>query len=131
VFEPIPVLSLGGSLYYVSFIDDFSRKTQMYFMRKKLEIFEKFKYFKYLLENHTYKNIKVLRTDNGGELCRNEFEQLCKKCGIEHQNTTPYTPHQNGVSKRMNRTLMYKVRSMLNGARLAEELWEKAFDSEK
>jgi hypothetical protein len=35
------------------------------------------------VENQTEKRIKVLRTDNGGELCRNEFKEFCKKCGIE------------------------------------------------
>jgi hypothetical protein len=69
VFGPVSVPSLGGSLYYVSFIDDFSRKTWIYFLRKKSEVFEKFKEFKSLVENQTDKKIKVLRTDNGGELC--------------------------------------------------------------
>jgi transposase InsO family protein len=48
----------------------------------------------------------VLRTKNGGEFCGKEFDQLCKKCRIAHQNTTPYTPQQNGVAERMNKTLM-------------------------
>jgi hypothetical protein len=78
VFGPVSVPSLGGSLYYVSFIDDFSRKTWIYFLRKKSEVFEKFKEFKSLVENQTDKNIKVLRTNNGGELCGKDFEQFCK-----------------------------------------------------
>jgi transposase InsO family protein len=61
-----------------------------------------------------------LRTDNGGEFYGNEFEEFCKKCGIARQNTTPYTPQQNGVAKRMNKTLMEKTRSMLNGAELGQ-----------
>jgi hypothetical protein len=51
VFGPVLVPSLGGSLYYVSFIDDFFRKTWIYFLRKKLEVFEKFEEFKSLVEN--------------------------------------------------------------------------------
>jgi hypothetical protein len=51
VFGPVTVPSLGGSLYYVSFIDDFSRKTWIYFLRKKSKVFEKFKEFKSLVEN--------------------------------------------------------------------------------
>jgi hypothetical protein len=74
VFGPVPVPSLGKSVYYVSFIDDFSRNTWIYFLRKKSEVFDKFKEFKALVENQTEKKIKVLRTDNGGEFCRNEFE---------------------------------------------------------
>jgi hypothetical protein len=92
VFGPVPVPSLGKSVYYVSFIDDFSRKTWIYFLRNKSKVFDKFKEFKALVENQTENKIKVLRTYNNGELCRNEFEEFCKKCGIARQKTTPYTP---------------------------------------
>jgi transposase InsO family protein len=108
VFGHVSVPSLGKSVYYVSFIDDFSRNTWIYFVRKKYEVFDRFKEFNDLLENQTEKRIKVLRIDNGGEFCGNEFEELCKKCSIERQKTTPYTPQQNGVAERMNMTLMEK-----------------------
>jgi transposase InsO family protein len=68
----------------------------------------------------------VLRTYNGGEFCGNEFEELCKKCSIARHKTTPYTPQQNGVTKRMNRTLMEKSRCMLSGVRLGQEFWAEA-----
>jgi hypothetical protein len=122
----VSVPSLGKSIYYVSFIDDFSRKTWIYFLRKKSEVLDRFKEFKALVENQTEKRIKVLRTDNGGEFCGNEFEEFCKKCGIARQKTTPYTPQQNGVAERMNRTLMEKARCMLSGARIGQELWAEA-----
>ena len=64
VFGPVTIISLGRSLYYVSFIDDFSRKTWIYFLRKKSKVFKKLKEFKSLVENQTDKNIKVLRTDS-------------------------------------------------------------------
>eukprot|EP00253_Pinus_taeda_P009533 PITA_09533 len=99
------VPSQGKFVYYVSFIDDFSRNTQIYFLKKKSEVFDRIKEFKGLVENQTKKKIKVLRTDNGGEFCKKEFEELCE-CGISRQKTTPYTSQQNGVSERMNKTLM-------------------------
>jgi hypothetical protein len=74
VFGAMSVPSLGKYMYYVSFIDDFSRNTWIYFLKKKSEVFDRFKEFKALVENQTEKIIKVLRTDNGRELCRNEFE---------------------------------------------------------
>jgi hypothetical protein len=123
VFGPVLVPSLGKSMYYVSFIDYFSRNTWIYFLRKKSEVFDKFKEFKALVENQTKKKIKVLRTDNGGEFCGNEFEEFYKKCGIARQKTTPYTPQQNGVAGRMNKTLMEKERSFLSGVELGQELW--------
>jgi hypothetical protein len=67
VFRSVPVPSLGKSVYYVSFIDDFSRNTWIYFLRKKSEVFDKFKEFKALVENQIEKKIKVFRTDNGVE----------------------------------------------------------------
>ena len=74
VFGPVSVPSLGKSVYYVSFIDDFSRKAWIYFLGKKSKVFGRFKEFRVLVENQTKKIIKVLRIDNGGELCENEFE---------------------------------------------------------
>ena len=129
VFGPVSVPSLGKSVYYVSFIDDFSRNTWIYFLRKKSEVFDKFKEFKALVENQTEKKIKVLRTDNGGEFCSKEFEEFCKKCGIARQKTTPYTPQQNGVAERMNKTLMERARSMLSGVGLGHEFWAEAVDT--
>ena len=70
VFGPVKVPSLGKSVYYVSFIDDFSRNTWIYFLKKKSEVFDRFKEFKALVENQTEKKIKVLRIDNGGEFCK-------------------------------------------------------------
>jgi hypothetical protein len=78
VFGHVTVPSLGGTMYYVSFIDDFSRKTWIYFLKRKLEVFEKLKEFKYLVANQKDKNIVVPKTYNGGELCGNNFEQFCK-----------------------------------------------------
>jgi hypothetical protein len=113
-------------MYYVSFINDFSRKTWIYFLRKKSEVFNRFKEFKALVENQIEKQIKVLRIDNGRDFCGNEFEEFYKKCGIARQRTTPYTPQQNGVAERMNMTLMEKARCMLNGAGIGQELWAEA-----
>ena len=54
---------------------------------------------------------------------------FCKKCGIERQNTTPYTPQHNGVVERMNRTLMEKARSMLSSAGIGQEFWVEAVET--
>ncbi|WP_238336988.1 hypothetical protein, partial [Mannheimia haemolytica] len=62
-FEPVKVPSMGKSVYYVSFIDDFSRNTWIYFLKKKYEVFDRFKEFKALVENQIEKKMKVLRTD--------------------------------------------------------------------
>ncbi|GAA0173717.1 hypothetical protein LIER_27276 [Lithospermum erythrorhizon] len=62
-----PVLSMGSARYFVSFIDDYSRKCWVYPIKRKTDVFETFKTFKVRLELESGKKIKCLRTDNGGE----------------------------------------------------------------
>jgi hypothetical protein len=65
VFGPLHIPSLGKSVCCVSFVDDFSRNTWIYFLRKKYEVFDKFREFKALVENQIQKKINMLRTYNG------------------------------------------------------------------
>ena len=74
--RPMSSNSLSGYAYYVSFIDEFSRKAWIYFMKNKDEVLSKFKEFKALIENHTEKKIKTFRSGNGGEFTSNEFKDL-------------------------------------------------------
>ena len=67
VCGPMPSTSLSGYVYYVSFIDNYSRNTWVYFLKSKDEVFGKFKEFKALIENLLERKIKILRSDNGGE----------------------------------------------------------------
>ena len=79
VFGPVIITSLGKYVYYVSFIDYFSRNTWIYFIQRKSEVFSKFKEYKALVENQSEKKIKVLRKDNGGDFYGNEFKGFRKK----------------------------------------------------
>lgn len=92
VCGPMTVASLGGFLYFTTFIDDFSRKTWIYFLKRKDEVFSKFKEFKALVENSTNRKIKVLRSDNGGEYTSKDFNNFCKSAGIKKESTVPYNP---------------------------------------
>jgi len=74
VLGTVSVPSLGKFVYYVSFIDDLSSNTSIYFLRRKSEVFGGFKEFKALVENETEKKIKALRTDNNGDFFKKEFE---------------------------------------------------------
>ena len=67
VWGPAQVQSLGGSRYYVTFIDDATRKTWVYCIRQKYDVFDTFKKWKALAENETGKRLKCLRSNNGGE----------------------------------------------------------------
>ncbi len=142
---PIEVPSLGGSRYFVTFIDDYSRWTTMYTMKQKSETFACFQKFHSFAEKHTGfsiqsvnvikrssksdESLKALRTDNGGEYLSSDFKSYLIRHGIQHQLTVAYTPQQNGVSERMNRTLMDCVRSLLHTANLDKKFWAEALST--
>ena len=120
---PMKVESIGMKLYFVTFIDDFSRKISVKFLRKKSEYLTVFKEFKTASELETGYKIKIIRTDNAKELVSTDFESFLKDQGIKHQLTVPYTPEQNGVAERMNRTLVEMARCLMIEGNLPEMLW--------
>ena len=83
VCGPMPSTSLSGYVYYVTFIDDYSRKTWVYFLKSKDEVFGKFKEFKALVENFSERKIKTLKKDNGREYTSNKFGNFCKDVKIK------------------------------------------------
>ena len=120
------ILTRGGKGYFITFIDDFSKYTHVYLLRNKDEAFDMFKRYKTEVENQKSKKIKVLRSDRGGEYFSTEFSNFCEEHGIIHQQTAPYTPQQNGLAERKNRTLVDMVNSMLLNAKLPLNLWGEA-----
>jgi hypothetical protein len=111
VWGPDQVSYLGGSHHYVTFIDDATRKTWFYCIRQKYDVFDIFNKWKALVENEIGKSLKCLRSDNGGEYCSKEFDYYCSYHGIRRENTVPRKQQENGVSERMNRTIMEHARS--------------------
>ena len=92
VWGPASTSSLGGSLYYVIFIDDATRKTWVYPIKNKSNVFSIFQRWKAFVENEAGTKMKCLRTDNEGEYSNQEFESFCASNGIRRQKTTPRTP---------------------------------------
>lgn len=126
---PMPEKSWGGSRYFLTFIDDHSRKVFVFFLKAKNEVFNIFKQFQAMVENETDKKIKVLRTDNGGEYVSSNMKNHLQKLGIKHQLTIPYTPEQNGLAERTNRTLVEKARCMMKEANCDERFWAEAVNT--
>lgn len=123
---PMPTESLGGHRYFVTFIDDFSKKIYLYPLKLKSEVYAKLVEYKNLVEDQLGRKIKAIRSDNGTEYVNKQMDDLFKNNGIIHQRSVPYTPQQNGVAERYNRTIMEKVRCMLLDANLSEKFWAEA-----
>lgn len=123
---PIKPNSNGGKRYFISFIDDFSMKTWVYFLQEKSEAFTAFQKFKPLAEREVDSPIKILRTYRGGEFNSQEFKSFCEKHRVRRQLIAAYTPQQNGVCERKNRAILNMVRSLLQRSGLPKSFWPEA-----
>ena len=126
LWGPSQVPSHGGARYFMTLIDDYTKKVWVYILKHKSEALLKFKKWLTLIENQTDRKVKRLRTDNGLEYYSKEFDEICKEKGIARHKTIRHTPQQNGLAERMNRTLIEKVRCMLFSANLSKHFWAKA-----
>ncbi len=120
--------SCGGAQYIITFIDDFSRKTNVYFLKAKGEVFDKFKAYKMLVENETNMKIKNLWSLMEESLCPKNL-MVFGECGIQWQTSALYTPQQNGYAEHVNRTIMECVRSMILIQGLDLEFWAEVVNT--
>ncbi|UYV73235.1 hypothetical protein LAZ67_10002262 [Cordylochernes scorpioides] len=120
---PFNIESWGGSRFVLTIIDNASRYTRVYFLKRKGDTLEKFKEWMKEAENQTGFSLKRIRTDNGLEFCSSPWDIFTKAHGIVHERTMVYTPEQNGVAERMNRTLLNLVRSSVNSCNLPTASW--------
>jgi transposase InsO family protein len=126
---PMQNATPSGKRYFMTMIDDYSRFTQVYFLKFKSEV-SKFinEYIKYA-ENKFEKKVKVIRSDNGREYITKELQRSLTEMGIKVQYTAPYSAFQNGVAERKNRTLMEAARCMLIDAEMKKKYWAEAVNT--
>lgn len=122
---PTKTQSLGGSSYYLLFIDDATGYCWIFFLKFKLEAFKYFMKFKTSAENQANTTIKIFKSDNGKEFTSVEFEKFLSQLGINHQLTVPYCLQQNGVPETKNKTLMEMSRCLLFQKGLPKTFWEE------
>ncbi|UYV63588.1 K02A2.6-like [Cordylochernes scorpioides] len=120
---PLDVLSWGGAKYVLTIIDESTRYTSVFFLKNKGGTLGKVKEWIQESEKQTSRKLKRIRTDNGLEFCSKEWDTFCTSVGIVHEHTMTYTPQQNGVAERMNRTLLDLVRSTISGSGLPKASW--------
>lgn len=123
---PMETTSAGGSRYFLSFIDNSTRKVFIFFLKDKSEVAETFEEFRSSVERQTSKKICILRSDNGREYINRSMDQNLRRLDIMYQKTIPYTPEQNGLAERMNRTIVERAKAMLFDAELPKIYWAEA-----
>ena len=126
VCGPISVPAVGGSVYFVTFKDDFSGYCVIHFIKQKSEVMAFFQQYVQRIKVEFGNPVVTLRSDNGGEYIGKIFERWLLENGIRHETTVAYTPEQNGVAERINRTILESARSMMHFASLSLSLWAEA-----
>ncbi|KAL8112473.1 hypothetical protein AgCh_019977 [Apium graveolens] len=123
---PITPPTVTGNRYFLLCVDDYTRVMWVYFLKSKDEAFEAFKRFRAKVEKGTKAKIKTFRTDRGGEFISKSFNAYYEEAGITRQLTAPYSPQQNGVVERRNRTVVEMARSFLKEKSLPAIFWAEA-----
>ncbi|KAM2949706.1 hypothetical protein FF1_036572 [Malus domestica] len=126
---PMQVESHSGNKYFLLFTNDYTRMSWVYFLRNKSDAFKCFKKFKVMTELQCGYKVKCLRSDREGEFLSAEFDRYCNGQGIQRQLTMAYTPPQNGVFKRKNRTVVDMAKSMLHEKNLPYAFWVEAVNT--
>jgi len=106
LWGPAPVATKGGKHYYVTFIDDKTRLTNLYFLAKKSDTLKSYKDYEAWCDTQLGAKVKVLHSDHGGEYEGQEFILYLNSRGTEWKRTVHDTPQHNGVAERRNRVIV-------------------------
>lgn len=126
VWRPCLIVSKAGFRYFVTFVDDFSRMTWIYFMKNRFEVFSHFSNFCVEIKTQFNASIHILRSDNAKEFMSTSFQNYMNHYGILHQSLCVDTPSQNGVAERKNRHLLETARALLFQMKVTKQFWADA-----
>jgi transposase InsO family protein len=129
LFGPIAYISIGSNKYGLVIIDDYSCFTWVFFLLDKSETQQVFKKFLKRAQNDFDAKVKKIRSGNGSEFKNTQVEDYLDQEGIKHKFSTRYTPQQNGVAERKNRTLIELARTMLDEYKTFDRFCAKAINT--
>jgi hypothetical protein len=129
LFGSIAYISIGGSKYCLVIMDDYSRFTWVFFLQEKSQTQETLKGFLRRAQNEFGLSIKKIRSDNGTKFKNSQIESFLEDEGIKHDFSSPYTPQQNGVVERKNKTLLDMARTMLDEYKTLDWFWVEAINT--
>nr|KYP74868.1 Retrovirus-related Pol polyprotein from transposon TNT 1-94 [Cajanus cajan] len=129
VWGPAPIPTHNGMRWFVTFVDDCTRMTWLYLLKHKSDVCDVFQVFHKIITTQFDTEIKIIRSDNGGEYYNTKLSLFLKSVGILHQTSCPNFPQQNGVAERKNRHLLEVTRSLLIDSNVPSYLWGEALSS--
>ena len=119
-------ISYSGYKFFVTFLDDFSRKLWVYPIKAKSQVYNKFIDFYELMKNVYGLSLKTLKSDRGCEYINSDFNKFVCKNGIEFIHSEPGAHEQNWRFERLNQTSNNCIKTLLNWAKLPNTFWDEA-----
>ena len=129
LFGPTTYKSIGGNSHCLVIVDDYSRYTWVFFLHDKSIVAELFKKFAKRAQNEFSCTLVKIRSDNGSEFKNTNIKDYCDDLGIKHELSATYSPQQNGVVERKNRTLIEMARTMLDEYGVSDSFWAEAINT--
>ncbi|KAK1630727.1 hypothetical protein QYE76_005042 [Lolium multiflorum] len=129
LFGPSHYDTLGGSKYGLVIVDDYSRYSWVFLLKSKDETHREFITFAKKAQRTYESEIKAIRIDNGTEFKNYTMQEFVDDEGIKHEFSAPYTPQQNGVVERKNRTIIEMARTMLSEFNSPHNFWGEAIST--
>jgi transposase InsO family protein len=129
LFGPIAYISISGNKYGLVIVDDYSRFTWVFFLQDKGETQEVLNKFLKRAQNEFDAKVKRIRTDNGTEFKNTQVKDYLDEEGIRNEFSTPYTPQQNRVAERKNRTLIEMARTILDKLETSDHFWAEVVNT--
>nr|ABA97851.1 retrotransposon protein, putative, Ty1-copia subclass [Oryza sativa Japonica Group] len=129
LFGPTTYKSIGGNSHCLVIVDDYSRYTWVFFLHDKSIVAELFKKFAKRAQNEFSCTLVKIRSDNGSEFKNTNIKDYCDDLGIKHELSATYSPQQNGVVERKNRTLIEMARTILDEYGVSDSFWAKAINT--
>jgi transposase InsO family protein len=129
LFGPVAYISIDGNKYGLVNVNDYSHFTWALFLQDKIETQEVLKRFLRKAQNKFDVKLKKIRSDNSTEFKNTQVEDFLDEEGIKHEFSVPYTPQQNGVTKRKNRTLIEMARTMLDEYKTSDRFWAEVINT--
>ena len=121
--------SLGGNLYYLIIVDDYSIYTWTFFLEDKSQTVGIFRIFVEQAQNEFESSVVKVQIDNGMEFRNTQVEEFCNDIGIKHEFSSTYTPQQNGMVERKNKTLITLARAILDDYGISQRFWAEAINT--
>ena len=126
---PISPPAITGERYWVTVVDESSHQVASLPVKSKDCIPKAVIDLLRFWQTQRGTVVKCVRTDRGSEFLNQQFKEFCAQQGTKMESSAPYTPQQNGVAERMNRTLKERTRTLLVHAAADPSLWKEALET--